>query len=148
MKTRVNEVTEFFRNGKGFNCAQAVFSTYCEDFGLDKEIALKLSCGLGGGMGRLGQVCGAVSGAGLVIGLKHGKVLPDDKESKEKTYAMVHEFGKRFIERNQTVNCHELLQVDLLRGDKEIIKERVREVCPRVVKDAAEILEAILQLEK
>jgi len=146
MKSKVNEVVEFFRNGKGFNCAQSVFSIYCEDFGLDKETALKLSCALGGGMGRLGQVCGAVSGACLVIGLKHGKFLPDDKESKEKTYALVHELGKRFAERNQTVNCHELLQVDLLHGDKQIIKERVREVCPRVVKDAAEILESILSV--
>ena len=144
MESKVNEVLEFFNNGKGFNCAQAIFSTYCEDFGLDKETALKLSCGLGGGMGRLGHVCGAVSGACLVIGLKHGKFLPDDKESKEKTYALVHEFGKKFVERNQTANCHELLQVDLQYGDKQTIKERVREICPCVVKDAAEILESIL----
>ena len=146
MESKVNEVMEFFNNGKGFNCAQAIFSIYCEDFGLDKGIALKLSCGLGGGMGRLGHVCGAVSGACLVIGLKHGKFLPDDRESKEKTYALVHEFGKRFIERNQTANCHELLQVDLLHGDKQMLRKRFREVCPRVVKDAAEILESILSI--
>jgi len=144
MKSKVNEVMEFFNSGKGFNCAQAIFSIYCTDFGMDKETALKLSCALGGGMGRLGQVCGAVSGASLVIGLKHGKVLPDDREAKEKTYALVHELGKKFVERNQTVNCHELLQVDLLSGDKQKIRERVREVCPRVVKNAAEILESIL----
>ena len=144
MESKVNEVMEFFGNGKGFNCAQAVFSIYCEYFGLDKETALKLSCGLGGGMGRLGQVCGAVSGACLVIGLKHGKFLPEDRESKEKTYALVHEFGERFVERNQTANCNELLQLDLRYADKHMIRERVREVCPRVVKDAAEILESIL----
>ena len=144
MKSKINEVMEFFNNGQGFNCAQTILSTYCEDFGLDKETALKLACGLGGGMGRLGHVCGAVSGACLVIGLKHGKFLPDDRESKEKTYALVHEFGKRFVERNQTANCHELLQIDLLYGDKQTIKERVREICPRIVKDAAEILESIL----
>ena len=144
MKSKANEAVEFFTSGQGFNCAQSVFSTYCEDFGVDRDTALKLSCGLGGGMGRLGQVCGAVSGACLVIGLKHGKFLPDDGESKEKTYTLVHEFGKKFIERNQTVNCHELLQVDLLHGDKQTIKERVSEICPRVVKDAAEILESIL----
>ena len=144
MKSKANEAVEFFRNGKGFSCSQAVFSTYCEEFGLDKETALKLSCALGGGLGRLGQVCGAVSGACLVIGLKHGKFLPDDKESKEKTYQLVHEFGKRFTEKNQTLNCHELLQVDLLNGDKQTIKERTSEICPRVVKDAAEILESIL----
>jgi len=144
MKSRIDEAVVFFRNGEGYNCAQAVFSTYCEDFGLDKETALKLSCSLGGGMGRLGQVCGAVSGACLVIGLKHGKYLPDDMESKEKTYTLVHEFGRRFVEKNKTVNCHELLQVDLKRGDKQLIKERTSEICPRVVKEAAEILESIL----
>jgi len=144
MKSKVNEAVEFFKSGKGFNCAQSVFSTYCEDFGLDREAALKLSCSLGGGLGRLGQVCGAFSAACLVIGLKHGKYLPDDMESKQKTYALVHEFGEKFMERNKTVNCNELLQVDLKHGDKQIIKERTREVCPRVVKDAAEILESIL----
>jgi C_GCAxxG_C_C family probable redox protein len=148
MESKVNEVLEFYRNGKGFNCAQAIFSTYCEDFGLNKETALRLSCGLGGGMGRLGQVCGAVSGAILVIGLKHGKYLPDDRESKEKTYAMVHEFGKRFAEKNHTVNCHELLQVDLQHGDKQTIMESFNEICPRAVKDAAEILESILAKTK
>ena len=144
MKSKVNEAVEFYTNEEGFNCAQAVFSTYCEEFGLDKETALKLSCGLGGGMGRLGQVCGAVSGACLIIGLKHGKFLADDKESKEKTYSLVHEFGERFVERNKTANCNELLQLDLRHADKQMIKERSREVCPRVIKDAAEILESIL----
>jgi len=144
MQSKANEAVEFYKSGKGFNCAQAVFSTYCEDFGLDKETALKLSCSLGGGMGRLGQVCGAVSGACLIIGLKHGKSQADDTESKEKTYKLVHEFGERFIERNKSINCHELLQVDLKKDDAQKIKERTSVVCPRAVKDAAEILESIL----
>jgi len=144
MQSKVDEVVEFFQNGKGFNCAQSIFATYCGDFGLDREAALKLSCSLGGGMGRLGQACGAVSGACLVIGLKHGKFLPDDRESKENTYKHVHEFGNRFIERNQTLNCHELLQLDLRYADKQTIKERTSKICPGIVKDAAEILESIL----
>ena len=96
-------------------------------------------------MGQLGQTCGAVSGACLIIGLKHGKFLPDDRESKGNTYALMQEFGKKFLERNQTLNCHELLQLDLRYADKQTIKERVREICPRVVKDAAEILESIME---
>jgi C_GCAxxG_C_C family probable redox protein len=114
------------------------------DLGLDKETAFKLACGLGAGMGRLGHVCGAVSGAYLVIGLKHGNFLLGDEKSKEKTYALVQEFERRFVERNQTTICRELLQVDLLHGDKMTIKERVLDICPRVVKDAAEILESLL----
>ena len=144
MKSKVNEAVEFFNNGKLFNCAQTILSTYCEEFGLNNETALKLSCALGAGMGRLGQTCGAVSGACMVIGLKHGKFLPDDRESKENTYALVSEFGDRFKERNQTLNCNELMQLDLRTADRQIINERAREICPRLVKDAAEILESIL----
>jgi C_GCAxxG_C_C family probable redox protein len=144
MESKVNEVLKCFDCGKGFNCAQSVLLAYCDDLGLDKETALRLSCGFGAGMGRLGHTCGAVSGAHLVIGLKHGNFLSEDKASKEKTYALVREFEKKFVERNRTTNCRELLQVDLLTGDKQTVNERVREVCPRAVKDAAEILESML----
>jgi C_GCAxxG_C_C family probable redox protein len=144
MKNRIDEALECFDRGEKFNCAQAILSTYCEDLGLDKETALKLACGLGAGMGRLGHTCGAVSGAYLVIGLKHGHYILKDKESKEKTYALVQEFERRFNERNQTTICRELLQVDLLHDDKKTINEQVNRICPRAVKDAAEILESIL----
>jgi len=144
MKSKVNEAVDFFNNGGGFNCAQAIFATYCEDFGLDKEIALKLSGGLGGGIGQLGYICGAVSGACLIIGLKHGMYLPNDKESKEKTYALAREFEKKFVERNQAANCHELLKINSQNGEKRTRAERVRDICPGIVKDAAEILESIL----
>jgi C_GCAxxG_C_C family probable redox protein len=132
---------------KGYNCSQSVFSTYCEQLGLkDKELALKLSCGLGGGMGRLGETCGAVTGAYLLIGLKYGKVHQDDNNAKEVTYATVREFSKRFIERNGSTNCKELLGVDLLTGDKSVASERVRQICPKMIKDAAEIIEEMLDL--
>jgi len=144
MQSRVDEAVEFYKSGKGFNCAQAVFSTYCEDYGLDKESALKLSCALGGGVGKLGQICGAVSGACLVIGLKYGKFLEDDMDSKDKTYELVHEFGRKFTEKNKTLNCSELLQIDLKNGDKDAVKQRTQEVCPRMVRDATEILESLL----
>ena len=61
-KSKANEAVACFQ--EGFNCSQAVFLTYCEEFGLlDRKTALKIACGLGGGMGRLGGTCGAVSGA-------------------------------------------------------------------------------------
>ena len=124
---------------EGFNCSQAILSTYCESLGLERETALKLSCGLGAGMGRLQETCGAVSGAYLVIGLKYGS-------DKEKTYALVREFSKKFKARNKSTNCRELLGVDLILGDKAAASQRVREVCPAAVRDAAEILESILDL--
>ena len=124
---------------EGFNCSQAIMSTYCEQFSLERETALKLACGLGAGMGRLQETCGAVSGAYLVIGLKCGN-------DKEKTYALVREFARRFEARNKTTNCRDLLGVDLMHGDKVLAGQRVREVCPVAVQDAAEILESILDL--
>lgn len=141
-QSKADEAVACFHNG--FNCAQAVFSTYCEEFGLDKKTALQTACGFGGGMGRLGNTCGAVSGAYLLIGLKYGKYLKEDDSAKEKTYAMVQEFNKLFEERNQTTVCRELLGIDLLKSDKQTISERVKEICPKMIKDAAEIVEKML----
>ena len=142
MKSRVNETVECFNSG--FSCSQALLSTYCEDLGLDKETALKISCGLAAGMARLGHTCGAVTGAYLVISLKYGKYLLDDNVSKEKTFELIQEFDKRFIEKYGTTNCKELLSVDLRDGDKDFASQQVKALCPGFVRDAAEILESIL----
>lgn len=144
MKSKVNEVLGCFNNG--FDCSQAILSSYCEEFGLDKELAMKLSCGLAAGMSRLGETCGAVTGAYLLIGLIHGKYLPYDNEAKEKTFELVQEFERQFVERNKSTNCYELLDVDLRNGDKQIAFKQVKGICPKLVKDAAEILESILEL--
>jgi len=143
--SKVNEVLDLFN--KGFSCSQAILSVYCRQFGLDKEIALKLSCGLGAGMGRLGETCGAVTAAYLLIGLKYGKYLEHDDDAKEKTYRLVQEFERIFVERNKTTGCRGLLGVDLIRGDKQTASIRVKQVCPKAVKDAAEIIESILESE-
>ena len=142
MKSKINEVMDCFNSG--FDCSQAILSTYCEDFGLDKETALKISCGLAAGMARLGHTCGAVTGAYLVISLKYGKCSLEDKAAKEKTFELIQEFDKRFIEKNRSANCRKLIDVNLQTGDMEYAKRQVKEICPALVKDAAEILEAIL----
>lgn len=121
----------------GYNCSQAVFSTFCSRYGLDEDAALKIGCGFGAGMGRLGKTCGAVTGAYMVIGLAYG----DDKE---KTYEIVQEFSRRFIERHKTTDCLELLGVDLITGDQKLAAGRVNTICPDLVSDAADILEDIL----
>ena len=140
--SKVGEAVSCF--GNGFNCSQAIFATYCEDFGLDKSTALKIACGLGAGMGRLQETCGAVSGAYLLIGLKHGRHSKDGASAKEKTYALVREFSELFKERNKTTSCRELLGVDLTTGDARVAAERVETICPKVVRDAAEIIEQLL----
>lgn len=140
--SRINAAVACF-NG-GFNCAQAVLSTYCGEYGVDGKTALQIACGLGAGMGRLQETCGAVTGAYLLIGLKYGQYTNDDKPAKEMTYALVREFAKLFEERNKTTNCRELLGVDLISGDMQTAVERVKTVCPQMVRDAAEIVEALL----
>jgi len=141
-QSKVNEAVACFNDG--FNCSQAILSTYCNEFGLDKHTALKIACGLGAGMGRLQETCGAVSGAYLLIGLKYGKFLKEDDPAKEKTYALVREFAMLFEERNKTTNCRELLGVDLISGDKQSAIEQVKTLCPKMVRDAAEIIEQIM----
>lgn len=146
MDSKVNEVMECF-NG-GFYCSQALLSAYSEDLGLDKETALKISCGLGAGMARLGSTCGAVTGAYMAISLKHGNCLPGEKEAIEKTFALIQEFDGQFSAKHSSTNCRELLGVDLRRGDKALASGRVKAVCPGLVKDAAEILESILRQDE
>jgi C_GCAxxG_C_C family probable redox protein len=132
---------------QGFNCSQSVFSTYCEQFGINPEQALQISCGFGGGMGRQRGTCGAVTGAYMLIGLKHGNTREDDIQSRERTYELVREFADKFSERNKYTSCKELLGIDLLNGDKDAISEKIGAVCPKIVQDASEIIEDLLKIE-
>lgn len=142
---KVQEAVESF--GKLHNCCQAVFSTYCEQFGLEKELALKIACGFAAGMGRQGETCGAVTGAYMLIGLKHGKVIQDDNQAKEKTYELVQEFSRKFKERNKFTACKELLGAEPLTGDRTVLAEKYKVLCPIMVKDAAEIIEELLEIK-
>ena len=85
---------------EGFSCSQAVFSTYGPQLGLDRECALKIAGTFGGGMGRMGETCGAVTGAFMVIGLKYGNSKVEDNPSKEKAYSRVRGFVDMFQSRN------------------------------------------------
>jgi len=125
--------------GSGFNCSQAILSAYSPKYGLNTELAQKIACGFGAGMGRLGKTCGAVTGAYMLISLIHGG-------DTEKTYELIQEFSKRFIDRNGSTECRTLLNVDLITGDMEFAYRQVRDICPSLVKDAAEILEGLLDL--
>ena len=80
----------------GYNCAQAVLYSFCDDLGFDRNTALKLSCGLGGGMARKQEICGAVTGGILALGLRHGRGEGQDKTRTEKTYNDVRELISLF----------------------------------------------------
>ena len=134
---------------KGFSCAPAVLSTYSEQLGLEKALALRIACGFGGGIGRMGRTCGAVTGAAMVIGLKHGQVDLADEESRQRTHTLVKEFVDRFTALHGSIECRELIGYDLSNsGELELARES--EVfsykCPDFVYDSARILEDILHL--
>lgn len=132
---------------QGFSCSQAVFSTYATQFGLDEPTALKLAASFGGGMARLGETCGAVTGAMLILGLQYGAISATDTASKTKNYALCRELVNQFIARNKSIRCKDLIGCDIstpegykLAADKIVF----RTICPKLVKDAAEILEQLI----
>jgi len=143
--SKVNRAIAAFN--EGYSCSQAILSTYGEQLGLEREVALKVAGAFGGGMGRMGKTCGAVTGALMVIGLKHGLVELRDQKAKETTYALVREFMKRFIAHNGSVECKVLLGCDLstsegVRAAKD--KNVFTTICPKLVQKAAEILEDLV----
>jgi C_GCAxxG_C_C family probable redox protein len=145
MMSKVEEAVDVFE--KGISCSQSVFSTFSEQLGLSKELALKISAAFGGGMAHLGETCGAVTGAFMLIGLKHGRIGPDDIESKEKTYELVKEFTARFKALHGSIKCTDLIGCNLSTEiGLKVAKENnlSRTVCPVYVKSAAEIIDQIL----
>ena len=94
----------------GCNCAQAVFAAFADELGMDEELAKKIATGLGGGVGRMREVCGAVSAAALVIGMRLG---PD----KMKAYPVIQDFCAKFKEKCGSIVCRELLGLTQKRDD-------------------------------
>jgi len=133
---------------KGFSCAPAVFSAYSEQLGLAEELALKIACGFGGGIGRTGRTCGAVTGAVMVIGLKHGQADVTDEESRRETHELVRKFMDKFTKLHGTIECRELIGYDLS-DPAELKLARKNKVfenkCGGFVYDSARILEDVLR---
>jgi C_GCAxxG_C_C family probable redox protein len=131
-----------------FNCAQSVLFSFCDDLGLDKDIALKIACGFGAGMGRKEEVCGAVTGGIMVIGVKYGRRENDDRNATEITYAKVSELMNRFSQIHGAYLCRKLLngcELTTEEGQK-IFKENdyLNKVCKPCVKSVVEIVENII----
>ncbi len=132
------------RFSKSYSCSQAVFSAFASRLGLTDEQAIKLASPFGGGTARQGYVCGAVTGALMVIGLARGTTDPKDKDA---IYQLGQEFIKRFEARHGTVLCRELTGYDF-RNPEEYQAAKDQEistsVCPKFVQSAAEIVSEFL----
>ena len=130
-----------------YNCAQAVFSAYAQFVGIEKEEAFKLSCGFGGGMGRMQEICGAATAAYMLIGGKFGMTDPTDQPSKEHTYELIREFTRRFSEQNGALHCRKLLGCDIktVEGMQYIRDHHLFEtVCAKCILSSSELIEGML----
>ncbi len=143
--SKSEHAVESFRAGA--NCSQAVFGEYAEERGVDSVSALKIACGFGGGMGRLGGTCGAVTGAIMAIGLADCDPDPRAPVTKARVYALVRSFVEEFEARHPSTLCRELLGCDISSPegyDEATTLGLFQTKCPKYVEDAVEILEDML----
>lgn len=130
---------------EGYNCSQSVFGAFAEELGLDFETALKISSSFGGGMGRMREVCGAVSGMFMAAGMKCGYSSPKDTQAKTNHYKLIQDLAAEFKKSNGSIVCRELLGLEG-KDNNYVPSERTKEYykkrpCAELVGEAAEILE-------
>ena len=132
----------------GFSCSQSIVATFGVQYGLDTEQALRIAGAFGGGMARMGETCGAVTRALMVIGLLYSKTRPEDEAAKEKTYQVVHLFVDKFRTRNGSILCRELLGCDIstASGSQQARDSKLfKTLCPEYVRISAEILKDLIE---
>ena len=145
MSNQVDVAIKTFNDG--FSCSQAVLVSHCEEYGLDSEMALKVAGAFGGGMGHIGETCGAVTGALMLLGLKYGKTKAENTESNDRTYATVKEYTDMFKQKHGSIKCKDLIEFDIS-VKEELTKAKeagvFKTVCPLLVKDSIEMVERLL----
>jgi C_GCAxxG_C_C family probable redox protein len=134
---------------KGYNCSQSVLGAFCEELGFDFETALKLSSSFGGGMGRMREVCGALTGAFMVAGLKKGYTSPENDKGKAEHYKLIQAIAQKFKEENGSILCYEILGLEK-KGDSFVPAKRTDEYyekrpCSECVASAAKIIEEFIK---
>jgi len=133
---------------KGYSCSQAILSTYGPKFGLEYNLAIRITGGFGGGIARLGYTCGAVSGAIMVLGLKYCPLKASDQKNKDKTYEMIRTFINKFNSIHGSIACRELLDCDISTPEGRLAaleKRLFQNLCPNLVRDSANILEELIK---
>ena len=133
----VEEAVQLFEDG--YMCSQAVLAVFCEEFGLSREQAFKISISFGGGM-RKGEVCGACTGAIMALGLRYG-------ENKSKSDEMCVKFLDSFEKENGSYICRDLLDCDIRteEGIKYAIDNNLfKEICPKMVESATKITQELI----
>jgi C_GCAxxG_C_C family probable redox protein len=124
---------------EGYNCSEATLFGISGAIGGKCKFIPQIASGFGGGFGRHGEICGAISGSVMALGLVYGRKDTKDKEAKEKIYGIVDEYLKKFKEKYGTLSCRELTGCDMLtpEGLKKIRDEKVHvNVCAPIVEFA------------
>ena len=143
-QSEIDETVKRF--GCDCNCAQTVLLTYGIPEGVDEQTILRIATAFGSGLAEQGEVCGAVTGAIMAIGLKHGMSKIGDNEGAVTAYELGGKFIEKFKERNGSIRCKDLLGYDISTPQGVRIAETmhlVKEFCPGFIRDAAEILEEL-----
>ncbi|MCB2195581.1 MAG: C-GCAxxG-C-C family protein [Bacteroidetes bacterium] len=142
---RSEKALSYYSNG--YNCAQSVVAAFFDLLKMDEKVVLRMVSGFGGGMGRMQQTCGAVTGAFMIISFMRGKYDVNDTEAKEITNKLIQDFSAKFVARHGTINCKELIKYDLSteEGRKQAKEANVFNAeCSKFVQLAVEILEELL----
>lgn len=142
--THTDKAEKYFE--QKFQCSQAVLASFADELGLTEKQALKIGASFGGGMFK-GEVCGACTGALMVLGLKYGQWQADDTASKQKTSELTVKFLDMFRAENGSYICKELLGCDLSteQGKKHAVEHNLfTEFCPKMVVSAVRILEQLM----
>jgi C_GCAxxG_C_C family probable redox protein len=142
-KTHSELAMAYFK--EGYNCSQSVFLAFCDEYDMDFETAIKISSSFGAGMGRLREVCGAVTGMFMVAGLVYGYIDPKDHKKKTEHYERIQYLAKEFEDKNRSIICRELLGLEVGKDNPapelrtaEYYKKRP---CVELVGMAAKIME-------
>lgn len=139
MKSMKEEAVALFK-GK-YNCCQVIFLPYSKLFGIDKDTALKMGSGFGGGIARMGEICGAINGAVMVLGLKYGFTNNKDIDKKEKLNEIIREFVKKFKNSHKNIYCR-----NLLTEDEGVTHKMHSEKCLTIVEEICDLLDEYLDL--
>ena len=134
---------------EGYNCCQAVVLSYSDILGIEEKNLSLLASGFGGGMGRMREVCGAVSGMFMVADILNGYSSPTDNEKKKATYAMIQSLAEGFRKENGSIICRELLGLKVPEGtnvpEKRTEEYYKKRPCGELCRIAADILDNYLK---
>lgn len=132
----------------GFNCAQATLYAFAESLSISNDLALKMACGFGAGMGGMGKVCGAISAGVCALGIKYGRDEQCDPSATSETFQKVGELFRQFSEKHDTVCCNNLIEgCDLStdEGRKQFQEKELKaKVCTPCITTAVEVIESLL----